>query len=61
MKAASTSDVTWTNLGTFDGSNSGFEITIAPSNSKVMYVGVGVSESYGRFAFYRILNPADGP
>ena len=56
VKAASTSDVTWTNLGTFDGSNSGFEITIAPSNSKVMYVGVGNSAS-----FYRILNPADGP
>ena len=56
VKAASTSDVTWTNLGTFDGSNSGFEITIAPSNSKVMYVGVGYSAS-----FYRILNPADGP
>ena len=57
VKAASTSDVTWTNLGTFDGSNSGFEITIAPSNSKVMYVGVG---SYNT-SFYRILNPADGP
>ena len=56
VKAASTSDVTWTNLGTFDGSNSGFEITIAPSNSKVMYVGVGYSAS-----FYRIINPADGP
>ena len=56
VKAASTSDVTWTNLGTFDGSNSGYEITIAPSNSKVMYVGVGYSAS-----FYRILNPADGP
>ena len=56
VKAASTSDVTWTNLGTFDGSNSGYEITIAPSNSKVMYVGVG-----GRASFYRILNPADGP
>jgi len=51
VKAASTSDVTWTNLGTFDGSNSGYEITIAPSNSKVMYVGVGYSAS-----FYRILN-----
>ena len=61
VKAASTSDVTWTNLGTFDGSNRGYEITIAPSNSKVMYVGVGVSESFGRFSFYRILNPADGP
>ena len=57
VKAASTSDVTWTNLGTFDGSNSGYEITIAPSNSKVMYVGVG---SYYT-SFYRILNPADGP
>ncbi len=57
VKAASTSDVTWTNLGTFDGSNSGYEITIAPSNSKVMYVGVG---SYNT-SFYRILNPADGP
>ena len=56
VKAASTSDVTWTNLGTFDGSNRGYEITIAPSNSKVMYVGVGNSAS-----FYRILNPADGP
>ena len=56
VKSASTSDVTWTNLGTFDGSNSGFEITIAPSNSKVMYVGVGNCAS-----FYRILNPADGP
>ena len=57
VKAASTSDVTWTNLGTFDGSYSGSEITIAPSNSKVMYVGVG---SYNT-SFYRILNPADGP
>ena len=57
VKAASTSDVTWTNLGTFDGSNIGYEITIAPSNSKVMYVGVG---SYNT-SFYRILNPADGP
>ena len=57
VKAASTSDVTWTNLGTFDGSNSGFEITIAPSNSKVMYVGVGNYYT----SFYRILNPADGP
>ena len=57
VKAASTSDVTWTNLGTFDGSNRGYEITIAPSNSKVMYVGVG---SYNT-SFYRILNPADGP
>ncbi len=57
VKSASTSDVTWTNLGTFDGSNSGFEITIAPSNSKVMFVGVG---NYNT-SFYRILNPAEGP
>ena len=55
IKASSTSSVTWTNLGTFDGSNSGHEITIAPSNSKVMYVGVGTG------SFYKILNPADGP
>ena len=55
IKASSTSSVTWTNLGTFDGSNSGHEITVAPSNSKVMYVGVGTG------SFYKILNPADGP
>ena len=61
VKAASTSDVTWTNLGTFDGSYSGSEITIAPSNSKVMYVSVGTCGGRCRFGFYRILNPADGP
>ena len=43
------------NLGTIDGSNSGMELTIAPSNSKVKYVGVGSG------SFYKILNPADGP
>ena len=55
VNTTQTTDVTWTNLGTFDGSNSGRELIIAPSNSKVMYVGVGSG------SFYKILNPADGP
>jgi len=55
VNTTQTTDVTWTNLGTFDGSDSGRELTIAPSNSKVMYVGVGSG------SFFKILNPADGP
>ena len=49
------SSVSWSNLGTFDGQNSGNELTIAPSNNKVLYVGVG----YGKL--YKILNPELGP
>ena len=49
------SSVSWSNLGTFDGANSGNELTIAPSNNKVMYVGVGNGK------LYKILNPELGP